>query len=301
MNVKDLNTQWELLCYQSMDHLKSHSLLLIHAVQFIAIAGRYLIPLRRDDSHMLLRWHMSSNMFAGNWIDAKKWPVKIGLKLPELVLTFLHPPSSEITSITMQGKTKEEIFEWMDERLHELEVELGPMKMELYYNLPDHETEHGIPFEIKNKEELIEIAKLRTDTELILRYFSSHFNSCKAHLINPYNLETSYKIPVERDDKGELKKYVVMGLAAPDSFLDHYYFYVKHYDRDEMVDFEKLQSLNGGGYWTIKDSILAVLPLFKLIEENTKEGQINQLVSFYKSALNATFEILVNAHLKLPD
>jgi len=292
MNIEELNIRWELLTYQSKDHFKSASLLQHHAIQFIALAGRYLAVKKDNGENISMEWYLNKKMLVGTWIDAKKFPLKIGLRLEDLLLMILDPSFTEFASLNIQGRTKEEVFDWLNDKLKELKVEMGAMKMEIFYDLPHHETDDGAPFEIRNKDEMMELVKLRTNTDIVLRYFSQFFNGITPIRIWPHNFDTHITIPVEYEDTGNLLKYVNMGLAVPNTFSDRHYFFVSHWDKNESADYDKIKKLEGEGHWTTRNQVIAILPVNRVNCDKTKESQLNRVVSFYKSALNNTFDIL---------
>jgi hypothetical protein len=299
MDLRELIKKWELISYQSKDHFKSTTLLQHHAIQFIAMAGRYLSSPRHNEKNLSMEWYLNKKMLIGSWIDAKKFPFKIGIRTQDLYLVILDPSFSEITGINLQGKTKAEVFDWLNKKMHEFKVELGNIKMELYYQLPAHETDDGRPFEIKDKQEMIELSKIMTNTFLMLQYFTHLFDDSIAISVWPEDFNFRFTIPVEYNNSGKMSKYVHVGLAVPDSFYDHHYFYVSHRDESGSSDYEKIRELDGDGQWVTKNNPIAILPLNMFFSDKSKEDQVQRLYNFYSSALNNTFDILVSPELKI--
>jgi hypothetical protein len=301
MNIRDLNSNWEYLCYQSRDHFKSSSLLQHHAIQFIAIAGRYLAPQKNDGSNLGMHYYLKKKMLVGTWIDAKKFPIKVGIRLTDLYLMIMNPSFSEIASLNLQGHTKEEIFDWLNDKALELGAEMGSLKPELHYQIPEHPTENGAPFEIENKEEMLTLTQIRSNADMALLYFSRYFVNKTPNVTWPDSFKSSYTIPIELDDENKIRKYINIGLSPPDLFVDHYYFYVSHWDPDDIADYDKISRLEGDGYWVTRDRAVAVLPLQRFFMDKSKEEQVNRVVLFFQSALNNTFEILTHPELKVPE
>ena len=301
MNREELNTKWEQLTYHSKDHFKYATLLQLHALQFIAIAGRYLAKPQKNENHIAMQWYLSKKMLVGTWIDAKQYPIKIGIRLDNLKLKILNPSFTEIDSLYLQGHTKGEAFDWLNEKMKMLKAEMGRMKMELNYPLPYHETEDGEPFEIRNKDEMVELTKLRTNTHLVLKQISTLFQNVSPIQVWPHNFNTYFTIPIEEDGADKLLKYINVGLAIPDEFFDRYYFFVSHCDKDELADYDKLKKLEGDGLWTTRDRVIAILPINKFYCDKTKEDQVKRILSFLISALNNTLDILVCPEMKIPN
>lgn len=299
MDLTKVKNNWSFLSLRSKDHFKSATLLQHHAVQFIAMAGRYLIPQKKDDSNTQMKWYLDKKMVTGEWIDSYTYPLKLGIQLSDLILMLLDPTYTDIAHCNMQGRTKSEIFDWLKDKLDQMKVETLPLKMDLHYSIPFHKTEEGASFGVENHSEMLELTNLRNNAELVMQTFAMQFENASPVRIWPHHFDTSFTVPVKWDEKGQWVKTLTMGLAKPDEWIDYYYFYVNHWSADSSIDYNTITTLKGNGHWFTGDWIGAVLPLNELYQDSNTQEQVNRVCNFLHSAVNNTFDLLLASEMKL--
>jgi hypothetical protein len=298
MNFHYLKNNWEYLSLQSKDHFKSSTLLQHHAVQFIAMAGRYLVPQKKDDGNTSMKWHPNKRMLMGQWIDTDVSPVKLGIRIDDLTLFIFDTSYSEIDRCSLQGNTKAEVFEWLRKRMIDLGQHQGPLEMDMHYSIKPHKTDDGYPFEIENKAELQEISSIRMDADLLIHELARQFERPSKIRIWPHHFDTNCVIPVE--NRGDhLTKTIAIGLGVPDVNVDYYYFYVTHWTSDDDIDYFQANNIDAGGHWITNSWIGAVLSLSELHKDKDKESQVDRAYSFFYSAINNTLELLKSDSLKM--
>jgi hypothetical protein len=298
MNFHYLKSSWEYLSLQSKDHFKSSTLLQHHAVQFIAMAGRYLVPQKSDDSNVSMKWNSKKRMLVGQWIDTRTSPVKLGLRLEDLMLFIFDPSYTEIDRFTIQGKTKPEVFEWLEKKMIELGQRMGPLEMDMHYSIPPHNTDDDYPFEIENKDEMRETTFIREDADLILNELAQEFEGSSKIRVWPHHFDTGCLIPVEYKGKN-LSKTLGIGLSVPDLNVDYYYFYVNHWSLNNDIDYFQAKDIDAGGHWITNNWIGAVLSLSELHKDKDKESQVDRVYSFFYSAINNTLDLLLANEMKM--
>ena len=299
MDLRKVKNNWNFLSLRSKDHFKSATLLQLHAVQFIAMAGRFLIPPKKDDSNTRMKWHLDKKMISGGWIDSGTIPLKIGIQLSDLIIMLLDPTHTDVACFNMQGSTKPEIFYWLKDKLDHMKVETSPLKMDLHYTVPYHITDEGAAFAVENRPEMLELTNLRNNAELIMQLFAFPFDNAPRVHVCPHYFETSCFLPVKWGEDGSLSKSLSMGLAIPDEWIDYYYFYVNHWSADSSVDYDAITTLKGNGHWFTGDWIGAVLPLNELYRDSNTHEQVNRVCDFFHSAINNTLDLLLASELKL--
>ncbi|MFO8236128.1 MAG: hypothetical protein R6U04_12075 [Bacteroidales bacterium] len=298
--IINLHRNWKLIKLRSKDHFKASVLIQHHALQFLAMAEKHLSARKKNNDDILLHWSLAKNMVVGGWLEAEQFPFRVGLSLDSLEIMLLKPPSVQVAKLNMQGKTKEEVFEWLDNQLYKIGVKYGRLSMDLLYSIPYHKTEEGIPFEIYSKDEMIELSSVRNNSELIFRYLYTFVDGCKPISISPVTFNSTSVIPLELSNNKKPEHLVNIGFAMPDSLIDHCYFYatlLNNHTQD--ISYEDIQQLNGEGYWIITDHLSAILPLYKFYADNQKAKQIYRVLSFYVSALNNIFDMLLVPEYRL--
>lgn len=292
--MRNLLEKWNYLYRRSPDHFKSSTLLLHHIIQFTAITGKYLTL--NDEGHInnLVEWHPEKNVFLGRWIDSKYQPLRVGIKLPHLRLLIYTPPSRIVNYLDIQGRNKTALFEWLRWNLSKYGVDIQPLDMEMPYEIPQHYTDNGGIFTEPSRAEISEISAVRSNAHHILSYFARSF---KQHniIIDPESFHTELYLPVFKKNARKISFYIKLGLSVPDSYIDHYYFYLKHFPSGDTIDYYfKLRKLKGGGYWRDLDQLTAVLPVNELYGNKYGEEQAVRVLYFYKSALENSYELLTN-------
>jgi len=299
MNKQYIKDNWEFFSLQSKDHFKSATLLQHHAIQFIAMAGRYLISQKPDDSNTNMKWYLNKKMVVGDWINSRQFPLKLGIRLEDLILFIFDPSFHDIAHFYLQGKTKPDIFQWFKLTLRELDVEnIDALQMDMHYSIPPHKTDDEAPFEIENKDEMKTLSVLRSNAELVLDELSRQFDHPSKVKIWPHHFDTGCVVPVENTG-GEIRKSIGLGLAVPDENVDYYYFYVNHWSADDNLDYTQIRELEGGGHWITSSWIGAVLPINEFYTDTNTDAQVNRVHSFFTSAINNTLDILLTTNIQM--
>ncbi|MFT7382251.1 MAG: hypothetical protein ACI9Z3_002145 [Roseivirga sp.] len=55
-----------------------------------------------------------------------------------------------LEEFTLSGKTKNGVFTWPEEQLATSGLESSQYKMDIHYDIPYHETDDAIPYQLKN-------------------------------------------------------------------------------------------------------------------------------------------------------
>jgi len=98
---------WKLLTLPFKAGLKDALEQQHHAVQYIAMVGRHLIPRRADDSNTNMEFDPDTGMLVGNPLSNG---MKVGLHLDSLDLAILDQSGNEIKTLPLNGKTKNQGF-----------------------------------------------------------------------------------------------------------------------------------------------------------------------------------------------
>ena len=82
-----------------------------------------------------------------------------------------------------------------------------------------------------------------------------------------------------------------IGFAPTDIYINEPYFYVNNWSK-EGIKFNSLPNLNGGGYWHTTDWTGAILKISSLVEKDSTNYQVNQMINFINSAISSTLNLL---------
>ena len=293
MDIKTFIDHWNLINFRSGDHYKSSTLLLHHIIQFVAIAGEYLMLKKTGDSKVPLKWLPERNLLLGRWIDAKISPLRVALKLPELQLRIYKPLFKMIDHFYIPDHSKAEIYEWLKHTLYLNGVDIRSMHMEMPYELPHHSTDDGQPFQKPHKEELWELCALRSNAQRVIKYFSESFHEPCSIGICPEYFHSECHISLHKNAIDKVSPCVKLGLAVPNRHIDYHYFYVIHWPSKDTIEYYlNLKKLDGGGHWADVHRLQAILPLYEIYRDHTPEAQAKRVIAFFDSALKHSFEML---------
>jgi hypothetical protein len=299
MDFEQVKENWRFISMKSPDQFVKATLLQHHFIQFIAMADYYLIPNTHNNFRFEMEWFIKKEMLIGGWIDAKEQPVKIGGRLADLVLIIFDPAFDEIDHLDCIGKTKDEIFGWLQDKLHDLGLDTSKMEKDMFYSIPPHETDEGKPFLINDlKEELIALANLRSNANLMIRFISDMLNNDSRVKISPQYFDSECFLSKNgKDDK--TNKSIRIGMAVPDQRVHHYYFYVSLLNNGNKIDQSLLEKPGGDGYWINDNENKAVLPLDQLYKDKNGNDQVQRVFNFFKSALDNSADILKTPYFKI--
>lgn len=298
--IVNLYKDWTLISLKSKDHFKSSVLIQHHAIQFIAMGSLSFHSRLRKDNGNIMKWNFHKRMIVSEWNDAELFPFKLAIRLDNLEIFMIRPPFVIIEKINMQGKTKEEIFDWLTAQIVKAGIKEGRLSMDLSYNIPPHSTDDGFPFEVQNKNEMEALTSFRNNSDIVLHYLSNFFDNCTPVTISPVTFNSVFTINLAPSGNGEYLKAINIGFAVPDDLIDHCYFYATPVNSIQQgISYDNINPLHGDGQWLINDRLIAVLPMNRFYRDNTKEKQIYRVLSFYLSAINNFLDIMIVPEQKL--
>ncbi len=117
-----------------------------HAAQFIALAGRHLIPKEADDSNTNMQYLPDREWLIGNEIPGG---MRIALSLADLKLILLDKNNHRRSELILAGRSKQQVFEQLKQNLSDLGLDVSKFTNELHYTLPDHELDKKITLHIE--------------------------------------------------------------------------------------------------------------------------------------------------------
>ena len=158
-----------------------------HAAQFIALAGRHLIPQREDDSNTNLQYQVDGERFIGNKLPGG---FRLALYLPELRLLILDVNDNIIAEIPLLSWTKAEVFGILKQKLAELSVDVSGFTTEMHYEIPAHKVDSDAAFSLNAEKQIKENIYYRSNAEIILNRVAAKFQNAEPVRIWPHHFDT---------------------------------------------------------------------------------------------------------------
>ena len=281
---------WIRLMYKNPSELKSASEVLYHAAQYISMAGRFFIPTKEDDSHTNADWIASKNWVLGNCINRPYGKIHVALDYPLLVLIVCDDKLSPIAEIDLNGKNRLEVFNWLNNQLWKLGIEVDEFEPELHYQLIDHPLMHGSNFEMKRPKDFLELANYRSNGHALLQQVTANYEDKSDVRIWPHHFDDGVIVNLERDHESVVS-LLSMGLAMPDKYYDQPYFYVNAW-KNSGVDYTKLPPIKGRGQWHEDEWHGQVLLAEDIAKENDHEDQKQISLAFFEEAMKNAISLL---------
>ncbi len=259
-----------------------------HATQFIALAGRHLIPRKADDSNTSLEFIFDGGLLRGNLLPNG---MHLVLSLTDLMVTILDQDNHTKKSIVLEGKSKQTVFNELKQSLSELEVDVTGFKNELHYEIPLHPLDQGASFSVKDGHYLTETANYRNNADLIIREMASAYDQAEPVRIWPHHFDTGSIIPVSRSDAGGISQSIGIGWAIPDGMVKEPYYYLSFWS-EKPVDNAAEPGQLIAGEWMLPNWNGAVLKHSAIIKENTAANQHQLVEDFFKSGISSLMKYL---------
>lgn len=227
----------------SKEEINEAQLVLHHASQLLAIAGKYLIEEKDDDSHTNLGWNQESSSFIGHIIHNR---ARVGLDVSTLTLKVFGPSNLELAALSLSGKTKEEALTWLKQALQLKQINAEAMKPEMHYEIPEHETNYRKSFPEIAPELLEELARHRTLADQVCESISNKYKYASGPRTWPHHFDHGTYIPFKHDLEGSAIQSFSVGYAVADSIIDEPYFYVTQWKDGGKIDYSTAPKLAQG-------------------------------------------------------
>lgn len=231
------------------------------AAQYLATAAKSFLEAKADDSHTNLGFSVEEK-------SIQTWPLDyMGTKLCLNYEQFsLEWKSHESNSFLLDGKTHEEVVNWLSQTSKILGFE-KPYQFDLHYDMPYSMN----PTDKFKKSDVQELIGLRTLAQNALKSFLEKEQLTSDIRIWPHHFDSGAFSKLDNSEKS-----VGMGLSIPDSMINEHYFYISGYLGHDSLDTSTFKSLSHGK-WLNEGFKGAVLPASETNEEI--------VVQFFREAL----------------
>ena len=257
-----------------------------HAAQFIALAGRYLIPKKLDGSNINMQYLPEKEMLLGNSHPAG-WT--IGVKLRNQTVQILDENNNLKAEISLEGKTFQETFQEFKIALQNQGIDVSELNTKQPYELPTGGLKEGNYFAIGSDDAVAENIRYRHNAELLINEMAKQFKDAEPVRIWPHHFDTGTFATLARNEKGAASKTIGFGLAIPDSMVPEPYFYLSFWSENPL-DIGNNPVKLPAGEWMMPNWNGAVLSVSEIIKKETSEEQYILVRDFFKTGIEILIE-----------
>jgi hypothetical protein len=282
---------WHIQTLDSPKVLNPYTLQVHHAAQLVAMVGHGLLPTEEDDSQSNMEWIDRRGALLGKDIPLAQ-TIRMGLLYHPFELHIFDHNLDSLDNLNLEGRTKQLAINWIKDHITALGADAEKVKPIGHFDIPHHPLDDGAEFELPNPIYHLEMAKYRSNADLILKEIKMKFEHASEVRIWPHHFDSSLHIPVAFDETGNTTQSITIGLAVADSLLDEYYYYVNPWQPSDKVDPKSVPQLKGAGRWTKGKNKMAVLPASALLAHTTAADQYQQTLEFLESAIEASLVLL---------
>lgn len=291
MSLVSIQSKWEKLSINDPKTLDPAINQIHRGVQFIAMAGKHFVKNLADDSHTNLKWLAVEEVLAGNWIRDKKGNFRFAMRSKDLTLITFNSQMEMTSEFTIDGKTNEEVLEWMKSQLLAFGKNPSKMMMNIHYDIPHHETDDGVPYQFSTPALFEEMAKYRANSDLILRHFTAQYKTASDVRTWPHHFDNGAYIPIEFDADGNAIKSFSIGLGIPDAASEEPYFYITTWSAKGDNTYTNLPVLPSGE-WLTTPFNGAVLRASEIVKQETTEEQLALVHVFLDKGIEYSRQLL---------
>lgn len=258
------------------------------ASQFIAMAGKYLIEEKEDDSHTNMTFVSDKNLFVGKVLPNQ---LHVALQIESLYLQIVREDFTVVKQFALEGKSKLQAFNLLKQCLSDTGLDVTSLSQDLHYEMPDYEFTDESIFSFDDNDVFEQNALYRHNAEVILKDIVSGLKKETEINVWPHHFDTGSLVPLKYDDKGALSQYFGIGFAIPDTMIDEAYFYLSFWSSEAIIELETPPALPYG-IWMMPIWDGAVLRLSDILRTDSAKEQHAIIKSFYSEGLKVLSKYL---------
>lgn len=191
------NNNWQLLSIPFNQDLENELKQQHLAAQFIALAGRYLLPKKPDGSNINMQYIPEKAMLLGNSHPAG-WT--IGVQLRNQTVQILDENIIAKAEIFLEGKTFQEAFQGFITALQNQGIDVSQLKTEQPYELSTDALKEGKYFTIESEDVVSENIHYRHNAQLLISELATRFKDVEPVRIWPHHFDTGTFATLARNE-----------------------------------------------------------------------------------------------------
>lgn len=291
MSFERLDFEWVHVGAIPPDELLPARTALHNAAQYVAAAGKSLLPERADDSHTSMVWSERDQALIGERVGNPEGhdAFRVGLRLQDVTLLVLA--SGDFTAeLSLEGRTLADGLDWLQSQVERFNG--GPKKISLptHYEIlsPMNKRE---TFVIESREPYGELARYFANADRVFRSVREELPEVGPIRCWPHHFDTGGLLLLEPSKPAEEAKTIGFGLSPGDDNCGEPYFYINPYSQPDAAA-DRLPPLRGAGQWHTEGWVGALLPASQFTTLENPLEQKALVVSYFRTAWPAVSEIL---------
>jgi hypothetical protein len=161
----------------------------------------------------------------------------------------------------------------------------------MHYTIPIHAIDSCGSFRISDPEAFRELARHRTNADLVLNYLKREIGDSSPVMVWPHHFDTGMVINAYRNGDGEITRTIGTGYAIPDRYCNQPYFYFTYWSKDQIKPPYGDIQLDDGKTNT-KDWYGGILPAGELTDKKNPVEQKDMVVGFLQQGIDHMAEII---------
>ncbi|XOV92604.1 MAG: hypothetical protein ACFHWX_20655 [Bacteroidota bacterium] len=253
------------------------------AIQNVASVGRRFLGESKTDGKATLFWIPGLSRMAGHWVDGKI-RFRSSLSLEDFTIYLVDERINTISSFSVKDATHRKIMLWLEEQIGKLGLSATELTLKLPYQLKYYPQLNGEPFDLDDREAMLELGRYYHNSFLVLRELKLKFEWEKEIYIRPHHFDLAINLVLRDSGDPETDTQITLGMMPGDDD-ELPYFYVSTWPN---VHTSKFKSFDTPGSWIEEDWTGAILPIDELLSYDKDMQQI-LLGRFYET----TYQLLV--------
>jgi len=275
--------QWNELDSFDQNELNKAQKQLHKGIQFLAIAGKFLVSQRADDSHTNASWNSDKGFFLSNVIQNR---VAVALSIEQFELRVTDETGIPIYTLHLHHKSVAEVLDWLKKSLGNEFVGSEKLKLKLHYDLP-FPFNDSTKFEQPELDLLHQLSLHRTNFDYIFKRIAAHFDYASAVRTWPHHFDHGVYIPFKFDENGNPLQSLSMGYAIHDTLINEPYLYLTQWAKNLGINYSDVPLLKSG-LWMPDKLNGAALSLSEIIQSpNQRQIILNFLNNTLQWSLSA--------------
>ncbi|GET24417.1 hypothetical protein [Prolixibacter sp. NT017] len=284
----EVKNKWQQLTADFIHEIENNLRQQHLAAQFVALAGRYLIPKKPDGSNINMQYLPEKEILLGNQ-HPDGWSVAV--KLRNLTIQILDKNQHAQAEIPLDGKSFGDAFQEFKTKLQNSGIDISGLKTEQPYQLSTDALKEGKYFAIGSDDAISENIRYRNNARLIINELAAGFTDVEPVRIWPHHFDTGTFATLARNAKGSASKTIGMGWAIPDSMVSEPYFYISFWS-ENPVEIANNPSNLPAGKWMMPGWNGSVLATSEIIQKESAEGQYRLVKDFFRTGIDTLIKKL---------
>ena len=282
MSIEQLDFEWEYVGAMPPRELVRARTVLHNAAQYVAAAGKTLLPERADDSQSGMEWSDHFQALVGEPIGDD---LRVALRLSDVTLLVLE--SDGVTDeLPLEDRTLVEGLIWLQAQVDRLGGAERKLTLPTHYEiLSPMKKEENFVFE--SPEPYGELARYFANANRVFRALGEELPEASSIRCWPHHFDIGGLLVLDPSKPPEEAKTIGFGLSPGDDNYAEPYFYINPYPSPDISK-GGLPDLDGAGIWHTEGWVGAVLPAcrFSALEsdDEQKEGVKTHLLSGFSTA-----------------